>query len=323
VADILLSNKPAQGLVVSLDRGYPLVRLLSVDAAGQNEVRAQHSTELIKNADIRATVGDFVELTLAPELETPLISAIQPRRSALTRKTMVQSIHEGAGRFEEQVLAANIDVVFVVSALGKRALDPDYLERQLVMAYQSGVDVALILTKADQALRLEEDIALARQVAPRCSIVVESAVTGLGFTEITEALTKDGTNKTGVLLGRSGVGKSTLINTLLDAPLLKTGAVRTKDRGGRHTTVARRLVTLPHGGALIDTPGLRSLGLYEAHEGLSQTFLDVEALAENCHYRNCTHTNEPDCSVKDAVLAGSLDARRLSSYQAIYQEVVD
>jgi len=330
-----LERPTVYGLVVSLDRGYPLVRLdLTVlldssyplvcftGAKGDepHEIRAQHSIELVKNAAVRATIGDVVELGFPPEQDTPLITTIAPRRTALVRRSMVESIHEGAGRFEEQVLAANMDIVFVVTALGKRPIDGDYLARQLVMAHQSGADVALILAKADQAAHLDTDLASATLIASGCPVIIESAVTGEGLATIAALLAE---HKIGVLLGRSGVGKSTIINELLGAPLLKTGSVRARDRGGRHTTVARRLVMLPQGGALIDTPGLRSLGLYGAREGLARTFPDIEAYAATCYYRDCTHSSEPDCAAKEAVAAGALDARRLSSYQLIYPEVVD
>jgi ribosome biogenesis GTPase len=302
------------GRVISLDRGYPLVK------TENGEVRAQHSIEFVKNAEIRAVVGDIVDLEFPPGQDVPLITAIHPRGHVLSRRVLVESRHEGSGKYKEQILAANIDIVFVVTALSNRPLDTAYLERQFIMAHESGSEVALVLTKADQAKHLDADVATARALAFESSVIVESAVTGEGLSQITELLQG---GKTGVLLGRSGVGKSTLINELLGNQLLETAAVRTKDRAGRHTTVARKMVFLSDGAVLIDTPGLRTVGLYDAHLGLQGAFPDVSGLAANCRYRDCTHTGEPGCAAIAAVEAGKLSPDRLDSYVELALEVAD
>jgi ribosome biogenesis GTPase len=304
------------GRVISLDRGFPLVQ------TSEGEIRAQHSIELVKNVDRRAVVGDVVELEFPPGQDTPLISAIQPRGHTLVRRSLVESRHDGAGKYDEQILATNIDIVLVVCALSNRRVDIAYLERQLVMAHESGAEVAVILTKADLAKHLDEDVAAVCACALDSPIVVSSAVTGEGFSQVLELI--EG-GRVGVLLGRSGVGKSTLINELLGAPLLETGAVRRKDRAGRHITVARRMIFLGREGtsALIDTPGLRSIGLYDAQGGLAATFPDVMDCAAHCRYRDCTHTGEPGCAAVAAVEAGTLSRDRLLSYVAIAVEVND
>jgi ribosome biogenesis GTPase len=302
-------------MVVSLDRGYPLVRL-----DDGREVRAQHSTSMVKNAGVRAAVGDRVELDFPPGQDTPLITRVLPRGNVLVRRALVESIHTGAGKFEEQVLAANVGVVLVVTALGKRHIDVDYLERQLVMAHQSGSEVAVLLTKADVAHHADEDVAIAAAAAPGCAVIPTRRDTGEGLDAIRALLHSSGP---GVLLGRSGVGKSTLINELLGEAVLATGAVRERDRAGRHTTVARRMVFLDDGSALIDAPGLRSIGLYGAHEGLAATFPEIARAAAGCRYRDCTHDGEPGCAVQEAVAAGEIPARRLAAYVAIAQEVRD
>jgi ribosome biogenesis GTPase len=307
-------TEASTGRVVSLDRGYPLVR------TRQGEVRAQHSIELVKNADVRAAVGDIVDLEFPPGQDTPLITSIHPRGHVLSRRVLVESRHEGAGKHKEQILAANIDLVFVVTALSNRPLDTAYLERQLIMAHESGADVVVVLTKADQAKHLEADAACARALAFDSPVIVESAVTGEGLPQVTGLLQG---GRTGVLLGRSGVGKSTLINKLLGTPQLETAAVREKDRAGRHTTVARKMVFLDDGAVLIDTPGLRTIGLYDAHTGLQAAFPDVCGFAADCRYRDCSHTGEPGCAVIAAVKADRLPGERLASYVELASEVAD
>jgi ribosome biogenesis GTPase len=309
------------GLVVSLDRGYPLVR------TARGERRAQHAIELVKNASERACVGDIVELSEEPGQDTLLITAIRKRTSVLARRELVQSIHEGSGKVKEQVLAANFDFVAVVQSLGAQPLKLDYLERQLVMANQSGVEVIVLLTKRDLAQSLESDCAAARAVAPASTVYALAKTDAREVPELHEGLAALAAHfaqgKLGVLLGKSGAGKSTLVNLLLGEERQETGSVRGKDSVGRHTTVARRLVDLPAGGAIIDTPGMRALGVEGATLGLARTFPDITAAAAECRYRDCTHTHEPDCAVMEAVTAGLISARRLASYCSLAVEVYD
>lgn len=300
------------GRVVSVDRGYPLV------LTDEGEQRAQHTIELVKNTDIRAVVGDLVELECPLGQDTPLITAIKERRNVLSRRVLVESRSEGSGKYNEQILAANIDLVFVVVALSRQRIDLNYLERQLVMAHQSGARVVIVLTKSDAAPHLEGDLAAVKSIADECPVIVTSTVSKTGLVEIVELVAE---GQIGVLLGRSGVGKSTLINELLGAPLLQTGTVRDKDHAGRHTTVARKLIYLPNGGALIDAPGLRSLGLYDAADGLAATFPEIASRAQDCRFRDCTHSGEAGCAVAAATKNGLIDNRRLDSYRSLAAEV--
>ncbi|MDR0499621.1 MAG: ribosome small subunit-dependent GTPase A [Coriobacteriales bacterium] len=337
-------------VVVSLDRGLPMVR------TGTDEFRAQLSTEAEKNLDIRPVIGDIVVVDKPSGHDIAIINKIMPRRTQLCRRSLVESVHEGQGKANQQILAVNFDYVFVVCALGRKPIDLNYLERQLVMAHDSGAEVVVVLTKADTHVVKRavsdtdnlhaggravcdrndkrdvkhaiggqvdsyDDVQAAKSVAMDCRVIVESAVTGDGLAEIESILASS--KGVGVLLGRSGVGKSTLVNELLGAPLLQIGEVRGKDNAGRHTTVARKLVYLPKGGALVDAPGLRSIGLLGAELGLQRTFPEIYANAANCRYRDCTHASEPNCAVLAAQSAGKIQKRRLDSYLDIANEVFD
>jgi len=263
-------------------------------------------------------VGDVVELYEEPGQDMLQITEIQPRTSILVRRELVESIHDGAGKAKEQILAANFDFVAVVQSLGKRDLNVEYLERQLVIANESGVETLVLLTKADLAHHRQDDIAAVQAASPGCAVLC------LSYTDSLKALAAYfGPGRLGVLLGRSGVGKSTLVNLLAGEEKQAVGHVRTKDSAGRHTTVARRLVDLPGGGAVIDTPGMRALGVLGAGLGLERTFPEIAAKAPECRYRDCSHDHEQDCAVIAAVEAGEISLRRLESYRALAAEVFD
>lgn len=248
--------------------------------------------------------GDWVALRPG---STPEVVAALPRRTAIVRASAARSSHG-------QVLAANVDTVVVVVGLDL-PVNAGRLERLLTLAWQSGAQPVVVLTKADQCADVAAACAEVGTVAPGVEVHVTSATTGEGVEPLTAALTG-----TVVLLGSSGAGKSTLGNVLLGADQLQTGAVRGSDGKGRHTTVRRELLALPGGGVLIDTPGLRGIGLHESGDGLAQTFAEIEELAQHCRFTDCGHTTEPDCAVQAAVAAGELPARRLDSYRKLQRE---
>ncbi len=246
------------------------------------------SGQLRAAADVLPTTGDWVALRMEPR---PAVDVILPRWSSLER--------------EGQLLAADIDVVFVVASLD-RPLNLNRIERELVLAWDSGARPVVVLTKADAAA--DADV-LAKTVAARAvgiDVVLTSASDGRGVEEVLAHLRP---NRTAVLLGPSGAGKSTLVNRLLSEEAQAIGDVREGDHKGRHTTSSRHLLVIPGGGVLIDTPGLRSVGLTGAEGGVALAFPDVEEMAEGCKFRDCRHSGEPGCAVVAAVEDGRLDRR--------------
>jgi ribosome biogenesis GTPase len=256
-------------------------------------------------------VGDWVAVD-----EAGAIAAVLPRRTAISRR----AAHEpSSGVSREQVIAANVDLAFVVHALGQE-LDRRVLERYLALAIESGVRPVVLLSKAD----LEDDPAsVAGEIADVGGEVPVHAVsvrTGAGLDEVRGALPS---GITGVLLGPSGVGKSTLVNTLVDDDeRLATGEVSPAGEG-RHTTTRRELVLLPGGGLIVDNPGMREVHLWIGDGDLADAFEDVAGLALGCKFTDCRHETEPGCAVLAAVESGALPRDRLESYRALEREVAE
>ena len=252
-------------------------------------------------ADVLPVTGDWVALRTAPE---PFVDVVLPRWSALER--------------EGQLLAANLDVVFVVASLD-RPLNLNRIERELVLAWDGGARPVVVLTKADTT---PDAGLLAKTVSERAigvDVVTTSAATDEGTGDVLAHLRP---NRTAVLLGPSGAGKSTLANRLLREEAQATTAVREGDHKGRHTTSSRHLLAVPGGGVLIDTPGLRSVGLTPgAEDGVALAFPDVEEVAAGCRFRDCRHAGEPGCAVAVAVEDGRLDRDRVASYRKLRAEL--
>jgi ribosome biogenesis GTPase len=296
--------------VVRVDRGLPLV------ASEAGVERAEPATHLVKTNDTatsRAVVGDWVALARPEGHEMPIIEAILPRHGAFTRQ-------DPGDETGEQVLIANVDVVFVVQSLSGGGVNEARLERELVLAWESGARPVVVLTKCDLTDDVEEQRLIAEQVAYGVDVIVESAVTGTGIDEVRAQL---GPGVSAAFLGGSGVGKSTLVNRLIGSEAQATAEVRAGDDKGRHTTVARELLVLPEGGVLIDTPGMRAIALWDASDGIAAAFPEIDALAERCRFRDCTHQAEPGCAVVDAVESGELPARRLESYRKLMAELAE
>jgi ribosome biogenesis GTPase len=254
-------------------------------------------------------VGDWVSVEVRPEKQNALIQRVLTRRSRFVRKVAGKQI-------AEQVIVANIDVALVVAAL-----DGDFnvrrIERYLAQCWESGARPAIVLNKADASAESRELAAEIEGIAMGAPIFLVSAKTGEGLDALEASFRK---GQTIVLLGSSGVGKSTLVNRLLQEERQTTHAVRESDSRGRHTTTSRELFVMPSGAMIIDTPGLRELQLWNAAEGLTQTFADVDELAAQCRFTDCQHQQEPGCAVQAAVSASTLDANRLESWRKLQRE---
>jgi ribosome biogenesis GTPase len=253
--------------------------------------------------------GDWV--AVEPGGNPRYVRAYLPRRTAFVRST-------SSKRSEGQILAANVDHAVVAVSLAAE-LDLARIERFLALAWESGAQPVVVLTKADLVPDAVTRAHLVQDVetsAPGVPVLTVSARDGDGL-DVLAAITAGGTS---VLLGQSGAGKSTLANALLGEDVMDVQAIRDVDGKGRHTTTTRNLLALPGGGVLIDTPGLRGVGLWDAGAGVGQVFAEIEELAEGCRFHDCAHESEPGCAVLDAVETGDLPQRRLESYRKLLRE---
>jgi len=294
-----------RGEVVKLDRGFPLV------AAEDGQLyRCKHATALVKGDMHRAVIGDMVVAAVAADRDIAQIEEILPRRTQLVRR-------DPAERTVAQVMAANFDIVAIAQPVVD--LNLHRLERELVLAYETGAEIAIVLTKADLAESADQVDALCETVAGMAGSVPVFLVAP-DYPEGVEAFRSFVGNRTAVLVGKSGVGKSSLVNLLVGSEVQATTPVRETDGKGRHTTVSREVVALPGGGRVVDMPGVRGLGLWDARRGIAAAFADVEELAAHCRFRDCAHRDEPGCEVRAAVERGALAPERLDAYLHLTDE---
>lgn len=295
---------------VLTDRGH--------ERALSDSQRAQSSLAPVTGDWVTLRPVDSEEQPSQPDESgaVPAIEVVLDRRSLLVRK-------DPGEREEHQPLAANVDLVLLVHGFD-RPFRPGKLERFLVLGWNAGATPIVVLTKADlaSAAEIDELRGVVKAVAPEVQIILSSSVPGADFIsgvhEIRELLSP---GLTATLLGESGAGKSTLVNALVGSEIQETKEVRRGDAKGRHTTITRDLIVLPEGGFLIDTPGIRAVGLWDAEDALNQVFADITSLAGSCRFGDCAHQEEPGCAVTQAVEDGTVDARRLERFVAMREEL--
>ena len=304
--------------VVRVDR----IRVAVHDGERVRTTDPEHSlvTDPDTGVENLPAVGDWLLVT---DADVPAVRVLAPRRGRLVRRD--------PGQPRPQILAVGVDVVIVTVPLD-RPLVIGRVERELVTAFDADAAPVVALTKADLSSEPQEAVAALAPATRDVPVVVVSTVAGgteqvaggarehHGVAQLRDALRPA---RTGVLLGPSGSGKSTLANAIVGASIRTTGDVRAGDRKGRHTTATRALLPVPTGGTLIDTPGLRALGLWDAAQGLFRAFAEITAVAEGCRFADCTHTGEPGCAVAVAVAEGGLDHDRLERFRALYAELVE
>jgi ribosome biogenesis GTPase len=287
-----IAAEPAR--VLRIDRGWSLIARAAEDP----------DPARVRNLGADVAVGDWVID------DGERVTAIVPRHSAFVRRASFEGT-----RFESQTLAANIDVVALVHAYGTPP-NPRRLERELVLAFDSGAEPIIVLTKVDLTTdpdQLSDLMAVAGEVP----MLVTSARSGVGIDALRDFAAP---HRTIAFLGASGVGKSTLINVLVGDDVQATQEVRAGDQRGRHTTVAASLIRLPDSGWLLDTPGVRALSLWLSGDGIERAFADVFALMDHCRFRNCKHDQEPGCAVLAAIEAGQVSAARWYSLERLVAE---
>ena len=256
------------------------------------------------------TAGDFVVLNYIPNGDSQIIATL-PRRTFFSRR-------EPGPVPRDQAVAANFDYVFIMQSLNLD-FNPKRLERYLTLAWQSGATPVILLTKADLVENDEEYLCQVERVAAGADAYVVSARTGYGLERLNAYLQP---GKTLVFLGSSGVGKSSLVNALAGEPIMTVNGIREDDSKGRHTTTHRQLIRLKSGAMIIDTPGMRELGMWEVSEGLTDAFSDVERFLGKCRFSDCTHNQEPGCAIKAAIESGELEISRWKSYLKLKDESV-
>jgi ribosome biogenesis GTPase len=314
--DVESNEEPARVTAVHRER-YEVVSRF-----GESFARLKSSVYYNGSGEDFPTVGDFVLLQYEPNGDSLILKTL-PRKSLFLRSNFSGHAVGYVKTIIEQTVAANFDYVFIMASLNND-FNVSRIERYLAAAWQSGATPVVLLTKADLVQESSEQIQAAEAVAPGVEVIACSSVNGMSLQRLRELISPD---NTAVFLGSSGVGKSSLLNALAGEKLMDVKAIREDDSRGRHTTTHRQLFMLPgdgtspYGGMIIDTPGMRELGMWDVSEGLGGAFADVEeVLSRPCKYSDCRHLTEPGCAVKAAIASGELYLERWEHYNTLKRE---
>lgn len=276
------------------------------------EIKGEISGKLRYTAESKCdfpVVGDWVVINILDD-DLAIINDVLPRKSLFKRKAP-------GNKFEEQILASNIDYIFLVTSLNQN-YNLRRIERYVTISWESGAIPVVILSKSDLCDDIDSKIIEVESIAPGVDIHAISGITGEGVDNLRKYISEGDTI---CLLGSSGVGKSTLVNRLIGTEVMNTGIIRLEDGRGKHTTTHRQMISVPEGGLIIDTPGIREIALWDGSEGIEETFKDVENLSLQCKFSDCKHKTEPGCAVLKAISEGILSSDRLESYKKLQREI--
>ena len=312
-----------ENLIKNIDESKTIARIIAthkdryeiVCNNGQGFAKIKRGCYYDNPNSIYPTTGDFVIIEWNSTGDSMICETLK-RESSFSRTASSSDRNHELHNQHEQLVAANFDYVFIMQSLNNN-FNLHRLERYLSLSWESGAIPVIILTKSDLVENIQEYIEQVESVAFGVDVYAVSCITGYGLDSIKKYFSKGNTI---VFLGSSGVGKSTLVNTLYGDNVMKTSDIREEDSRGRHTTTSRNLIMLPNGAMIIDTPGMRELGMWNAENGINKTFQDIEQYIGMCKFSDCTHTNEPGCKILEAIVNGEIDQERFEQYLKLQKE---
>ena len=312
-----------ENLIKNIDESKTIARIIAthkdryeiVCNNGQGFAKIKRGCYYDNPNSIYPTTGDFVIIEWNLTGDSMICETLK-RESSFSRTASSSDRNHELHNQHEQLVAANFDYVFIMQSLNNN-FNLHRLERYLSLSWESGAIPVIILTKSDLVENIQEYIEQVESIAFGVDVYAVSCITGYGLDSIKKYFSKGNTI---VFLGSSGVGKSTLVNTLYGDNVMKTSDIREEDSRGRHTTTSRNLIMLPNGAMIIDTPGMRELGMWNAENGINKTFQDIEQYMGMCKFSDCTHTNEPGCKILEAIVNGEIDQERFEQYLKLQKE---